>query len=232
MIRLATYNIKHGSLKGLSAVADVLTSIDADVIALQEVDSGTRRCGGVDQAATLGQRLSMYHAFGHAFSYEGGSYGLALLSRAPLLSPAVIPLPSPAGSEQRICLLAEIEGEDLLVAAAHLGLDPSERMAQARELVSLLAGRRRVIVMGDLNEGHTEPAFRLLASSLVDCIEEGAAGALPLRTYPSDRPTIGIDHVLRSADLPPATLAATIATDASDHLPVVVKLDRASILPA
>lgn len=228
MIRLATYNIKHGSLEGLSAVADVLASIDADVIALQEVDRGTRRSGGVDQAAALGQRLSMYHAFGPAFSFEGGHYGLALLSRHPLAAPAVHLLPSPPGAEQRICLEARIEALDLLVATAHLGLDPSERMAQARALVSLLGTRPRTVLVGDFNEGHTEPCYALLRSVWLDCLEEGAGVPLPVRTYPSDHPTIGIDQVFRTADLPPAVFAATVPADASDHLPVVANLSGSS----
>lgn len=227
MIRLATYNIKHGSLKGLAAIADVLAPIDADVVALQEVDRATRRCGGVDQAADLGRRLSMYHAFGEAFPHDGGSYGVALLSRFPLLSPRVIALPSPPGAEQRICLLAEVEGEELAVGSFHFGLDPSERMAQARKLVSVVAGRRRTVLMGDLNEGHTEPAFRLLSSSMLDCLGEAGA-SLPLRSYPADHPTIGIDHVLRSADLPAASVARALPTDASDHLPIVVELSGSS----
>ncbi|MCY3003234.1 MAG: hypothetical protein NTV21_15650, partial [Planctomycetota bacterium] len=70
-LRVASYNIKHGEgLDGrvdLERTAAVLARFDADLIALQEVDVGVRRSGGVDQPHALAQQLEQltsrrYHA--------------------------------------------------------------------------------------------------------------------------------------------------------------------------
>ena len=231
MIRVATYNILHGALKGLGAVAGALQAIDPDLVALQEVDRGVARSGGVDQAAWLASRLGFHHAFACACPWEGGEYGLAILSRHPILATRLLRLPSRAilsladGAEPRILLAAEVDTHEGPVAfhVTHLGRHPTERVLQAEAIAGAIGGRPRTLLCGDLNEGHTEPAYgRLLAEGLVDCL--GECTPLPLRTYPSHAPTIGIDHVLRSADLPPAGRARTLETDASDHLPVVVDL--------
>lgn len=262
MIRVATYNILHGALKGLDAIGDVLEAIDPDLVALQEVDRGVARSGGVDQAARLASRLGFAHAFACACPWEGGEYGLAILSRFPITGTRMVRLPSRAilsladGAEPRIMLAASVEAPDgpLNFACTHLGLHPTERSLQADTIAAELAGLPRTLLCGDLNEGHTEPVFGRLSGTspaagsrhdvappsrpgavspaaagagtatarLIDCLAECVP--LPLRTYPSHAPTIGIDHVLRSPDLPAAGRVRTMATEASDHLPVVVDL--------
>lgn len=230
MIRVATYNIKHASLKGLGAIADVLREIDADLVGLQEVDVGVRRSFGENQPRAIAHRLGWNHAFGAAFPYEGGEYGVALLSRHPVRLLEVVPLPSagelpgPAGAEPRTLLRCSVElpSGPVEVAVTHLGLDPSERYAQARAVLEKLGERERVLLLGDFNEGHTEAAFGLLAGALVDCASE--AGPVPIRTYPSDTPVIGIDHVFRGHGLPAARWARVVPSLASDHLPLVVEL--------
>jgi len=231
VIRVATYNILHASLKGLEAIADVFRGIDPDLVALQEVDRGVPRSGSVDQPAWLGDRLGLHHAFATAVPWEGGEYGLAILSRFPILGTRAVHLPSRAilaladGAEPRVLLSATVDapGGPLTFGSTHLGLHPTERILQAEAIAAQLTRRQRTLLCGDLNEGHTEPAYlRLTGAGLVDCL--GECGALPLRTYPSHAPTIGIDHVLRSADLPVPSRARAVETNASDHLPVVVDL--------
>ena len=59
VLRVATYNIRHGrGLDGridLERVAAAIEALGADVVLLQEVDQGTRRAAGVDQARELGR---------------------------------------------------------------------------------------------------------------------------------------------------------------------------------
>ena len=235
MIRLVTYNIKHGGLKGLEAIADVVAPLSADLVALQEVDVGVGRSRGVDQAAALGALLGMHAIHGPAFPLEGGHYGVALLSRFPVASRQVIPLPSVSvarsdGLEPRIALDARLDLPAGALGAAgpfhlvvtHFGLDPAERLRQAEALVGHVAYRPRTVVAGDLNEGPDGAGFRLLAASLVDGLAE--AGLHERRTFPSWAPALAIDHVLRSRDLPAAGAARRVLADASDHLPVVVEL--------
>ncbi|NIP83601.1 MAG: endonuclease, partial [Gemmatimonadetes bacterium] len=77
----------------LARVADVLRPLDADVITLQEVDRGVGRTGGVDQAARLGELLGMRAHFGGFMPYQGGEYGMAVLTRLPVLAVTNLRLP-------------------------------------------------------------------------------------------------------------------------------------------
>lgn len=222
MIRAATYNIRHGSLKGLGAIAEGLDSLDVDIVALQEVDRGVERSGGEEQARALGIALGMHAVFAPAMELQGGEYGVALLSRFPVISHSFHGLPS--DFEPRVMLRATLDDgvePPLQVVVTHLGLHPVERYQQVVEILRHLGRCERTLLLGDLNEGRTEAAFSLFRG-WVDCLEE--AGVAPLLTYPSDFPVIGIDHVLRTPDLPPSRRAHASRSLASDHLPVVVEL--------
>jgi crotonobetainyl-CoA:carnitine CoA-transferase CaiB-like acyl-CoA transferase len=82
-LRAASWNMRAARSASLDAVAEVIAQIDPDVIALQEVDVGVLRTGRVDQPALLAQRLGYHHAFAASIEYQGGVYGLAVLSRVP-----------------------------------------------------------------------------------------------------------------------------------------------------
>jgi endonuclease/exonuclease/phosphatase family metal-dependent hydrolase len=84
LLRVVTYNILAGE-RGLENLTETLKSADADLIGLQEVDVGTKRSGGKDEAAALATALKMHHAFVPHFHYQGGQFGLALLSRHPIV---------------------------------------------------------------------------------------------------------------------------------------------------
>jgi endonuclease/exonuclease/phosphatase family metal-dependent hydrolase len=221
-MRVATYNIKHCGVEGPEAVASVLRSIDADLAGLQEVDAWVDRSGRVDQAALLAAGTDRHVAFGPAFDYGGGAYGVALLSRWPIRTSETVALPSLV--EPRALLLAEIDAPDgpLTAAVTHFGLDPRERIAQARTVASLLRGRRRALLFGDFNASLGERAMELLGAELADCASR--AGAAPLRTYPAHAPTIGIDHVWLGGGWGRPLAVRAVASLASDHLPVVVDL--------
>ena len=89
-VRVAAYNIKHGEgmdgVVDLTRAAEVLRALDADVITLQEIDQGTERTDRVDQARRLGELLGMEAHFGEFMPYQGGAYGMAVLSRLPVRS--------------------------------------------------------------------------------------------------------------------------------------------------
>ena len=91
-LTLMSYNIKVGSWTagGLEAVAAVIAGVNPDIVALQEVDRGMARTGHVDQAAWLSERLGYHAVFapasgGAAFGVEYGEYGIAMLSRRPIM---------------------------------------------------------------------------------------------------------------------------------------------------
>src|SRR5688500_10783479 len=120
-LRVMVYNIHAGKdAKGadnLERVAALVKTSEADIVLVQEVDRGTRRSGGVDQLATLMRLTGMHGVFGKSLDYQGGLYGIAILSRWPVTRDEVVPLrieppqPRAGGSlEPRIALIAETHG--------------------------------------------------------------------------------------------------------------------------
>src|ERR1700674_4525771 len=77
--RVLTYNIHHGQGTDgrfdLSRLAGVMKRVQPDVVALQEVDRGTERSGGVDQLAELERLTDMHAEFGKTMDYSGGRHG-------------------------------------------------------------------------------------------------------------------------------------------------------------
>ena len=87
-IRFMTYNIHAGqdasAQRNIERVADLIRQVGADIVLLQEVDRRTQRAGGADHLAELERLTGMHAAFGKSLDYQGGDYGIALLSRWPL----------------------------------------------------------------------------------------------------------------------------------------------------
>ena len=112
-LKVMSYNIYHAEKafdKGNSSlvpIAELIRKHKPDFVALQEVDSMTSRSGLVQKAHTadliaeLSRLTGMYGYFGKAIDYEGGGYGLGILTRSPA-SPKIIRLPLPEGGEKRI----------------------------------------------------------------------------------------------------------------------------------
>lgn len=222
-MRCVTFNIQHAA-EGLDRVEQLLRQLEPDVAFLQEVDRGCRRSGRVDQAQSLARALGMHALFAEAFPLEGGSYGLALLSKRPLQALGVHRLPHPAPREDdgrgepRILLVARSGA--LTLACTHLGLSEEERPVQAAVIRQALEGQPNLLLGGDLNEGREGPVLARWAGWLEDTFKKGAPSERV--TAPPDRPQTRIDFVLRSTDAPRVTASFVGPAGASDHRPVVV----------
>ena len=230
-IRVATYNIKHG--RGMDGVVDLertlatLKSLNADIIALQEVDDQARRSDGVDQATWLADQLGMHAAYGAFMDFQGGRYGLAILSRRPILSHESWRLPE--GNEPRVALATRIEtgAEEVITAVAvHFDWvkDDGFRYAQALETLRQIQTLDTPwIIFGDFNDvpdSRTMNAFRKVAREAKKPSDSSA-------TFPSDEPTIEIDYILcgPSSSWSPASATVIEESIASDHRPVVAELN-------
>jgi endonuclease/exonuclease/phosphatase family metal-dependent hydrolase len=226
---VAAYNIKHGlGLDGvvdLERIADVLRPLDADVITLQEIDNGVERTGGVDQARRLGALLEMEAHFGDFMPYQGGEYGMAVLTRLPVLSVTNVRLPD--GDEPRTALEVVVavgrEGRPVSVVGIHFYRTPEERRAQADSLTSYFGDvGRPVVLAGDFNSQRGDLVLRSLAASgwfVVDKDDQ-------VDTFPADAPEREIDFVmLRPAGAFEVVEHRVIGeTVASDHRPLLVVL--------
>ncbi len=85
-----TYNIQHGAgtdqKLNLTRIAEVINRERPDLVGLQEVDRGVERTGRVDEIGELARLTRMEYAFAYNLHYQGGQYGVAVLSRFPILA--------------------------------------------------------------------------------------------------------------------------------------------------
>lgn len=237
-LTIVSYNIHAGKDAGgepnLERVAALLDSLGADVALLQEVDRGTRRSGGVDQLVELERLTGMEAVFAKSLDYDGGDYGIALLSRFPLLRHEVVPLTvdrpeERAGGryEPRVGLYAIVQTPigDLPVVNTHLGAGAP--VYRRQEMLALLATVHRLagrdgplIVGGDLNA--RPDAVEIAAATLVLDDAWTACGDGAGETFPAASPDRRIDYLLlRELRCTRARVHASIA---SDHRPLVVEI--------
>jgi hypothetical protein len=87
-LRVMTYNIHVGvgmdKKLDLQRIADVINREHPDLVGLQEVDRGVKRTEARDEIAELAKLTNMQFAFAHNLDYQGGQYGVAILSRFPI----------------------------------------------------------------------------------------------------------------------------------------------------
>ncbi len=219
-LRVLTYNIHHGEAMDkkfdYERLAKVINDLSPDVVALQEVDNGTRRASGVDQAALLGKLCKMHHAFGQAMPYQDGQYGEAVLSRFPIKKAVVHPLPYGMNQEPRAALEVRIEPEGLgpmVFVGTHLCHQSNEtRTRQTQRIAQLFAGDGPpVILAGDFNaRPGSEPMNVLLQDGWIDVVA----------------PRSIIDYILIRAGDPWKVKEVIIVDEpvVSDHDPVLAVL--------
>lgn len=241
-IRVLVYNIHAGKdaagVDNLERVAAIVRESRADIAMLQEVDRGTTRSGKVDQVARLAALTGFHAAFGKTLSFQGGDYGIAVLSRREILSDTLLRLPvnppqerSGAGYEPRGALRATVTtalGEaHVLNTHIDASREDTYRLQEARELLRIgaeLSARGRIVLLGgDLNSEPTSAVIAMLtAAGWKDSWGCGQGNGF---SFPASVPVKRIDYLM----LPPGLRCRTanvIATEASDHRPVVFEIER------
>lgn len=236
-LRVVIWNIHHGA--GLDERVDVrriaseLMALRPDVVLLQEVDVGCRRSGGVDIPSELGDALSMHAAFAENIPFQGGSYGNAILSRWPIEASHNLHYQMLREGEQRGLLTARMASPSgpLAVGCTHLDYRPddSERLSNIRQLHEEVQRRRLVLVGGDFNDLPGRPVHAAVCARMADCWIESGGGESGA-SYPASGSTKRIDWLLRDREYGAVwrtVEAHVVATEASDHRPVLFVLERA-----
>jgi endonuclease/exonuclease/phosphatase family metal-dependent hydrolase len=219
----------------LDGIAALIKNKQADVVLLQEVDRGTNRSGHEDQIARLASAVEYDFAFAPSLlDYDGGQYGIAVLSRHAIGFRMTKPLPvrpeqTRAGGshEPRVGLLALTTVGNRRLGVMNTHLDPADQDARIQEITAFLrmirdqqAVGEPFVAGGDFNATPENPMFDSLRSAgLRDAWTEcGSGDGL---TYPADNPVKRIDYLWLSAELQ-CTSAEVVDTRVSDHRPLLV----------
>lgn len=230
-VRVATYNIHRcRGLDGRTLPArttDVLKSIEADVIALQEVVGPSAAGGG--HAEEIGAALGMGWVMAPARHLRGHQFGNAVLSRFPAKQHCQYDI-SWRTCERRCCQRVDLDIDDrtLHLYNVHLGTAFLERRHQALRLSDIVHDRHvrgPKVVLGDFNEWTKGLATTMLSERLHSI--DLRTHLRRRRTYPGLFPVLHLDHIYYEGQVEvvkvelPRTRKSLMA---SDHLPLVAEL--------
>ena len=204
-LKFMSYNIRNGrgidNVQDLGRVAEIINRTAPDIVALQELDSVTGRMAGRFIPGELGEMTGMHARFCRAIDYDGGAYGVGLLSRDEPLA---------------------VEFPDYVVCVTHLSLTPEDQRASLPIIRTVTdTCRKPVLLAGDFN--------MKVAKTVLDGLD-GAFRPLSdttQMTFPSGKPSIRIDYIL-GRGLPESAVVTERQVDtstvASDHCPLWVSL--------
>ncbi|MBD5304630.1 MAG: metal-dependent hydrolase [Bacteroides sp.] len=225
--RIATYNTHRCSPENFVVnydnTAKVISLIDADVIALQEIDKNTNR-NSKDQMQELADRTGMYPIFLPCVTYTQGQYGIGMLCKNKPLKVLTRDLP---GKEKRGMLLAEFD--DFIVIGTHLCVSSADNRAWSYDMITQFIKdnygdyKKPIYLCGDLNDSslpkEATEHWQTISSSSV--------------TFPGSSKRI--DYVLQYKDnnssyevlrtFVPAFDEIRLI-EVSDHFPVIVDLSK------
>jgi endonuclease/exonuclease/phosphatase family metal-dependent hydrolase len=251
-MRVATFNILHGrSLTDdrvdLRRYAEAVRALDADVLALQEVDRNLPRSGNADLTSVAAEAMgAVEHRFVAAISGSPGAtwtaatgdepadspgYGIALLSRHPVEPWQVVRL---AGAPTRVPMRLHGSRRPVLVrdeprvAVAARVRTPARELTVVNTHLSFVSwwGRHQLRRLMRSVAG-TDPM--LLVGDLNMSLQRARAitGMTPLvegDTFPAAEPVEQLDHVLARGDLGSAVGAEVRELPLSDHRALTVDL--------
>lgn len=229
MISVASYNIRKSVgtdwRRDPLRIIDILREIDADIIALQEVD---RRFGS--RTASLSPELISKHSEYEAISFgmrerSLGWHGNTILHRKGVKVVNTMTLTLPA-LEPRGAVLADLDtgSEKIRIIGLHLGLVDLWRRRQAQSVLhqlDVLDEALPTVIMGDLNQWTTEGGCLAHFSENHQVIAPGPS-------FHSSRPVLSFDRIITTTDITvreSGVHRSELARKGSDHLPVWARLE-------
>ena len=153
-LTVASYNIAAGRVSSPEELGKAIKAMNADFVALAEVDRNTERSGHKDQLDIIAKEAQMYPIFGKAIDFEGGEFGPALLSKYPVIKSQNFLLPVPGDGRQHVLIVAEVQvpnfSEPVLFMAAHLDYkeDATVRMKQVQEINAVAIASIKTVFPG------------------------------------------------------------------------------------
>ncbi|MDL2265859.1 metallophosphoesterase [Parabacteroides sp. OttesenSCG-928-G07] len=219
-LRIVSYNIRNGNgmdgKSDLNRIADAINRLTPNLVALQEIDSMANRTGQRDILRDLAEKTLMHRLYAPAIDFDGGKYGVGILSKEKPQRSEYLPLPG--REEQRVLLIAEFDR--YILACTHLSLTEEDRMASLAIIRDKAEkASKPFILAGDLN-ARPQSSFITALTEDFTLLSDTAK-----HTFPASEPTGCIDYI---AYYNPGTdfisrLATFVADEplASDHRPIV-----------
>lgn len=227
-MKIMTFNTQHclnyvERKIDFQIMANAILKCGADIVGLNEMRSQGENPEYTYQTEALSKLTGLPHYyFAKAIDADGGKnpYGNAMLSRYPIVSAQVIPVPDPPTRvegkmyETRCLLKAKLEN-GLTVMVIHFGLNPDEAENAVATVVENLESEK-CILMGDFNVDPDDPVLLPIREKMKDAAEKFAE---PRLSYPSDVPERKIDYIFVSPDIEieAADIPAIVASDHRPH---------------
>lgn len=240
-LRVVTYNIHHmGGARLGKALASDADLAAADVIFLQEVIQPR----DADSSACAVAREGSWHcAYAPGHGLDGGSLGVAILSRRPLANLEVIELPYynvrfNAGRRVALAATIDVDGTPVRLYSVHLDnrLDAGERTKQLAPVMDAAAGwDGPVIVAGDMNTspftwvGHVVPVPAGTHDDKLEAFVRSRGFTTPVRTSGPTHQWLSMRlDAIYTRGLRVGDFHVEHGVRASDHLPMWADLSLGS----
>jgi endonuclease/exonuclease/phosphatase family metal-dependent hydrolase len=220
-IRIMSYNVHNGTgmdhRTDYGRIAEVIGRVNPDLVAVQEVDSAAERSRGVFVLKEIAGYVSMHYVFGAAIGFQGGKYGVGILSKEKPLNCRTVPLPG--REEARVLLIAEFSS--YVFCCTHLSLTEEDRNRSVSIIREAVRGvGKPLFLAGDMNSRPESLTQQLLRESFTILND-------PLTpTFPAVEPGECIDYIYgyKNGYMYPVCKRGVLTEEqtASDHLPLYV----------
>ncbi len=223
-VRIMTFNQK---VKGTKDIAKIITDLDIDFVAVQEIDMLNDRCGKTNQLDSLKKFTGYEGYFCKTIDFANGEYGVGILSKKAAISTRFVNL---TGPESRKLFIAEYD--DFVLATTHYTMVATEESMRkyhyesAQITVKELSKYtdKPVVLGGDFNTETDIDRAKALGEimTIMDVVSDPT-----IPTYPSHAPELYIDYLFfkRDAKFPYVRVdGATISPTPSDHCAVWAEL--------
>lgn len=235
LIKILSYNIFHGEnptqagTSNLEDIAKLISQIQPDFIALQEIDSMTVRSESlfgkkVSLIKELSERTGYEGYFGQAMIYNEGAYGVGLLVKKGS-DLEIQQLPSPAGGEPRVAawIKAELKSQQIIYfASTHFSNESFvNRLAQVEAIIAFADSLSHpTLFAGDLNFDPVSDEYKSIPSRWKDA---GSVAGDSTATYAGEDGK-RIDYVWYQSEQVELVDYKVLHLPYSDHYPVLVTL--------
>ncbi len=238
-MRFIVYNMRYGTGTGwrfhlpfpfsgylrpternLRRIIRLLKSLDPDIIGLVEVDNGSYRSNGFNQASVIATQLGFDHVYESKYAERSFARHMPVMreqGNAILTNQRITAQTCHYFKKGVKRLVIELEFDDFAIFLVHLSLNFRHRQYQLGDLYALFRDvKKPMIVAGDFNVfwGRRELELFLGATHLLNANTEGWP------TFPSNAPKRQLDFVLHSPSIQ-VNYFDVLHVAFSDHMPLV-----------